>query len=204
MYLQWVLCLSCTASPSPMSRWAGGTQALQRFPPAAVPLPDWLMCSVYFPSLENIGLAFMSLKAARTQCVRGGRICFLRRMSEYVFVFSVGWCLSSWLTQPVPASLSTRSSLCGLGPLEPLPALLLSRLEQVELGPSLASGLSRASDASWSDSAHQFVSAPAGPHSELTPTVPAGSPDQGGPTPARALSSSQARGCAPAGLSGTS
>ena len=170
----------------------------------------------------------MSLKAARTQCVRGGRICFLRRMSEYVFVFSVGWCLSSWLTQPVPASLSTRSSLCGLGPLEPLPALLLSRLEQVELGPSLASGLSRASDAllsrleqvelgpslasglsrasdaSWSDSAHQFVSTPAGPHSELTPTVPAGSPDQGGPTPARALSSSQARGCAPAGLSGTS
>ena len=42
--------------------------------------------------------------------------------------------MSEQLANSVPASLSTRSSLCGLGPLEPLPALLLSRLEQVELG----------------------------------------------------------------------
>ena len=61
--------------------------------------------------------------------------------------------------------------------------------------PFLTSGLTRASDASWSDSVHQLVSAPSGPplraHTHRPCWLP---PTQGRPMWARALSSSQAQG----------
>lgn len=95
--------------PFSPSGWAGSTQTpppFQHFPPAAVPLPDWLMCSVYFTSLEKIGLAFMSLKAARTQCVRGGRICFLQENEQNMCVSFLNWLVSEQLANSACAGIS--------------------------------------------------------------------------------------------------
>lgn len=112
-----------------------------------------------------------------------------------MFLFSTGWCLSSWLSQPVPASLSARSSLRDLAPLQPLPALGRPARSRWSWVPFLTSGLTRASGTSQSDSVHHLVSAASGAplraHTHRPCRLP---PAQDGPARARALGSGQAQG----------